>query len=109
VLRRWLAVTGNIPEWLFSSLIIPPAIDADRRSAAARPMGVGMPVIWMSGSSWGDADPELSRRKRPITDLACLGFVSPPIHYMMVQMKRQRDGVVRVQAKCRMQNNTLHN
>lgn len=50
-------------------------MEADRLSAAARPT-VGVPATGVSLSVAPDC--ELSRRNKPITDLACLGLVRPP-------------------------------
>lgn len=67
-----------------------PHTEADRRSAAARPVGVRLTDCISTHISWPasvgsepaasphDCEPELSRRKRPITDLTCLGLDSPP-------------------------------
>lgn len=55
-----------------------PHTDADRLSADARPTGVPAPEVPKGVSLSVAPDCVLSRRNKPITDLACLGLVRPP-------------------------------
>lgn len=104
--RRWLAVTGNGPEWPSGPSWWAPApseleeIDWERLSSRGLWMDVdGALGGWLDMDTTIVSEPlaaesmapvlptptlpafelELSRRKRPMTDLGCLGLFIPPL------------------------------
>lgn len=120
--RRWLAVTANGPVWpdIDSSNKAPVAsvslvsaigathIEAERRSG--RPTDVrdnstdNWPANVGSEPASYEPEPELSRLKRPITDLTGLGLDSPPmvLFVCLFFVLDKTEGWKQMQVRCKL-------